>query len=166
VTVLDFEDTLNFALLIGDAQDGLVPKHRYAVCSIPFSPDGKTLAAGGGLTELAGEVRLWDVATRAVRANLEALARYDGLLAAIPNVDVLLSPMTTQEAVLSSRIEGTQATMGEVLEYEAVQSPEAMDPAKRRDIEEVLNYRRATIMASQPPHAFLDRDNRHPDEFR
>ena len=48
-----------------------------------------------------------------------ALARYDGLLSAIPNADVLLSPLTTQEAVLLSRIEGTQATMGEVLEYEA-----------------------------------------------
>jgi Fic family protein len=77
-----------------------------------------------------------------------ALARYDGLLAAIPNADVLLSPMTTQEAVLSSRIEGTQATMGEVLEYEAAQSPETMDPAKRQDIEEVLNYRRAMRQAT------------------
>lgn len=49
-----------------------------------------------------------------------ALARYGGLLSAIPNAGVLLSPLTTQEAVLSSRIEGTQATMGEVLEVEAV----------------------------------------------
>ena len=48
-----------------------------------------------------------------------AVARYDGMLTAIPNAHVLLSPLTTQEAVLSSRIEGTQATMGEVLEYEA-----------------------------------------------
>jgi hypothetical protein len=32
------------------------------------------------------------------------------------NAALLLSPLTTQEAVLSSRIEGTQATMGEVLE--------------------------------------------------
>ncbi|WP_419593833.1 Fic/DOC family N-terminal domain-containing protein, partial [Thiolapillus sp.] len=39
-----------------------------------------------------------------------AVARYDGILAAIPNAHVLLSPLTTQEAVLSSRIEGTQAT--------------------------------------------------------
>ena len=43
-----------------------------------------------------------------------AVARYDGVLSAIPNAHVLLSPLTTQEAVLSSRIEGTQATMGEV----------------------------------------------------
>lgn len=48
-----------------------------------------------------------------------AVTRYDGTLAAIPNASVLLSPLTTQEAVLSSRIEGTQATMGEVLEFEA-----------------------------------------------
>lgn len=30
-----------------------------------------------------------------------AVARYDGTLAAIPNAAVLLSPLTTQEAVLS-----------------------------------------------------------------
>lgn len=45
-----------------------------------------------------------------------ASARYDGMLAAVPNSSVLLAPLTTQEAaVLSSRIEGTQATVGEVL---------------------------------------------------
>jgi len=70
-----------------------------------------------------------------------AVARYDGMLAAIPNPGVLLAPLTTQEAVLSSRIEGTQATMGEVLEFEAGQ--EAPTPERREDIHEVLNYRRA-----------------------
>lgn len=75
-----------------------------------------------------------------------AIARYDGLLTAIPNADVLLSPLTTQEAVLSSRIEGTQATMGEVLQYEAA-GGESLDPSKRDDIEEVLNYRRAMRQA-------------------
>ena len=34
-----------------------------------------------------------------------ALARYDGLLQSIPNPAVMLSPLTTQEAVLSSKIE-------------------------------------------------------------
>ncbi len=33
-----------------------------------------------------------------------ALARYDGLLQSIPNPAVMLSPLTTQEAVLSSKI--------------------------------------------------------------
>lgn len=70
-----------------------------------------------------------------------AVARYDGLLAAIPSPDVLLSPLTTQEAVLSSRIEGTQATMGEVLQFEA--GGTAASPEKREDIHEVLNYRAA-----------------------
>ncbi len=63
-----------------------------------------------------------------------ALARYDVLLMAIPNAAVLLSPMTTQEAVLSSRIEGTQATIGEVLEYEAVGEDDAFSPEKQADI--------------------------------
>ena len=70
-----------------------------------------------------------------------AVARYDGMLAAVPNPGVLLAPLTTQEAVLSSRIEGTQATMGEVLEFEAGQ--EAVSPERREDIKEVLNYRAA-----------------------
>ena len=50
-----------------------------------------------------------------------ALARYDGLLQSIPNPAVMLSPLTTQEAVLSSKIEGTQATVDEVLEQEDAQ---------------------------------------------
>lgn len=72
-----------------------------------------------------------------------ALARYDALLLAVPNATVLLSPLTTQEAVLSSRIEGTQATIGEVLEYEAGGDKNKFSPEKQGDIEEVLNYRRA-----------------------
>ena len=52
------------------------------------------------------------------KANAE-LARYDGLLQGIPNPAVMLSPLTTQEAVLSSKIEGTQATVDEVMEQEA-----------------------------------------------
>ncbi|MGH8581792.1 MAG: Fic family protein, partial [Gammaproteobacteria bacterium] len=73
-------------------------------------------------------------------ANAE-LARYDGILSAIPNASVLLAPLTTQEAVLSSRIEGTQATFGEVLEFEA--GEDASSEEKKTDIHEVLNYRAA-----------------------
>lgn len=78
-----------------------------------------------------------------------ALARYDGLLAAIPNAHVLLSPLITQEAVLSSRIEGTQATMGEVMEYEAGGGPEYLDAEKIGDIREILNYRQAIFQARE-----------------
>ncbi len=78
-----------------------------------------------------------------------AVARYDGVLAAIPNADVLLSPLVTQEAVLSSRIEGTQATMGEVLEFEAGASEKELSAERREDIREVLNYRRAMRVAEE-----------------
>ncbi|MCC7145112.1 MAG: Fic family protein [Phycisphaeraceae bacterium] len=70
-----------------------------------------------------------------------AVARYEGVLHGIPNANVLLTPLTTQEAVLSSKIEGTQATFGEVLEFEA--AGEAVGGEKRDDIQEVLNYRTA-----------------------
>ena len=71
------------------------------------------------------------------------LARYDGLLSAIPNAHILLSPLTTQEAVLSSKIEGTHVTISEVLEIEAGGISEAFTQPKRDDAEEVLNYRSA-----------------------
>jgi Fic family protein len=72
-----------------------------------------------------------------------ALARYDGTLSVIPNAAVLLSPLTTQEAVLSSRIEGTQATIGEVLEYEAEGDSRNISEERKADINEILNYRSA-----------------------
>ena len=78
-----------------------------------------------------------------------AIARYDGVLSAVPNVMVLLSPLTTNEAVLSSRIEGTQATVGEVLEYEAGAGSAAQgDSTKAADIREIINYRRAIVAAA------------------
>lgn len=83
----------------------------------------------------------WPAVIPLIGPAAAAVARYDGLLAAVPDPGVLLAPLTTQEAVLSSRIEGTQASMGEVLEFEA--KPEAASPERRGDIQEVLNYRAA-----------------------
>ncbi|MDE0678672.1 MAG: Fic family protein [Gammaproteobacteria bacterium] len=76
-----------------------------------------------------------------------AVARYDGMLAAVPNPGVLLAPLSTQEAVLSSRIEGTQATMEQVLEFEA--GRQAASSAIHEDIQEILNYRSAMLRAEQ-----------------
>lgn len=70
-----------------------------------------------------------------------AVARYDGLLEATPNADILVAPLGDREAVLSSRIEGTQASTRQVLEYEAGQAPPS--PELRDDIIEILNYRAA-----------------------
>ncbi len=74
-----------------------------------------------------------------------ALAEYNGLLQALVNPAVMLPPLTNQEAVLSSRIEGTQATVEEVLEHEA---GETYEGEKQADITEILNYRKALILAS------------------
>lgn len=78
-------------------------------------------------------------------ANAE-LARYDGLLQGIPNPEVMLSPLTTKEAVLSSKIEGTQATVDEVLEQDAGLIKEG---EKYKDIQEIQNYRLALYKARE-----------------
>lgn len=75
-----------------------------------------------------------------------AIARYDGLLQSVVNPSVMLSPLTNREAVLSSRIEGTQATLDEVLEYEAGVE---FDEEKTKDIQEIVNYRKTLAVASE-----------------
>lgn len=74
------------------------------------------------------------------RAN-RALAHYAGMLAGLRSPEVLLSPMTTQEAVFSSRIEGTQATLNDVLQFDAGRS--ADEPQLQLDFFEIVNYRLA-----------------------
>lgn len=66
----------------------------------PYTPDALPLQNldYGQLITLVGE------------ANSK-LAEYRGLLQGIVNPAVMLSPLTQQEAVLSSKIEGTQATV-------------------------------------------------------
>lgn len=71
-----------------------------------------------------------------------AIASLDALLGTLPNPALLGRTMQTKEAVLSSKIEGTQATINEVWEYEAKASGQE-DESKRLDINEVINYREA-----------------------
>lgn len=79
-----------------------------------------------------------------VQAN-SALALFKGVLIGVPNPDVLLSPLAMQEAVLSSRIEGTQATVGDVFRYEAGEAP--AQESRRNDVFEIINYRKALQVA-------------------
>ena len=74
------------------------------------------------------------------RAN-RSLSSYGGILYGVLNPEVFLSPMMTREAVLSSRIEGTQANIGEVLKFEAGEKPE--QESRHLDILEIINYRMA-----------------------
>ena len=88
------------------------------------------------------------------KAN-RAIAHYDGVLRNVPNPAVLLSPLTANEAVLSSKIEGTQATLQEVLEFESGEEP--TEPELRADIFEIINYRKALHAA----RAFLEEKPLH-----
>ncbi len=89
----------------------------------------------------------WSAVVPLIGPAVAAVARYDGAVSTIPNPRVLLSLLTMQEAVLSSRIEGIETTMSEVLEFEAGQEVEA--PERRDDIQEVINYRRAMRRAEE-----------------
>jgi Fic family protein len=70
------------------------------------------------------------------------LARFDGILQTIPNPELLLAPIMTQEAVLSSRIEGTQATLEDIFEFDAEPSE---DIKNFHDVQEVTNYKNSAI---------------------
>ncbi len=78
------------------------------------------------------------------KAN-RSLARLDGMLRKRNYANVLLSPMMTQEAVLSSRIEGTRSTIDEVYSLEA---GEESTEEQRLDVQEILNYREAMRYAT------------------
>lgn len=69
-----------------------------------------------------------------------ALGELAGLGRAIANPHLLIRPFIRREAVLSSRIEGTQAGMAELYAYEAGHPPRDRSPAAEADVREVLNY--------------------------
>lgn len=69
-------------------------------------------------------------------AAQEAIARLDGMATTLPNVELLVFMYIRAEAVLSSQIEGTQASLDDVLRAEA-NFKEADDP---QDVQEVINY--------------------------
>ncbi|MDR2762451.1 MAG: Fic family protein [Planctomycetaceae bacterium] len=74
------------------------------------------------------------------------LARFDGLLQGLHQPELLLSPLINEEAVLSSRIEGTQATLTDILEYDAGKKK---SPEQQNDVQEVINYRNTMKFAGQ-----------------
>lgn len=94
-----------------------------------------------------------------------AIARYDQMLAATHNSEVLLAPLRNQEAVVSSRMEGTISTLDEVLQIEAAdgdRQDEAFLLARSEAVETFL-YTRAMrriqqeIEAGRPISEFLIR---------
>ncbi len=76
---------------------------------------------------------LWQALSDADRV----LGRLDGLAEILPNPDLFVAMYVRKEAVLSSQIEGTQASLSDLLEFEAAGAAEAPD------VGEVFNHVRA-----------------------
>lgn len=74
-----------------------------------------------------------------VRANRQ-LALLEGLAQRIPNMDLFVSMYVRKEALLSSQIEGTQATLDDVLDP-------LRDENANQNVADVINYIRATEFA-------------------
>ncbi|MEX0875065.1 MAG: Fic family protein [Actinomycetota bacterium] len=77
-----------------------------------------------------------DLLALASKADL-ALGRLDGAIAVLPDPDLFVLQYVRREAVLSSQIEGTHASLMDVLEFEAQQ-----EEATERSVEvaEIINY--------------------------
>lgn len=69
-----------------------------------------------------------------------SLARLDGTTQILPDLDFFIFMYVKKEALLSSQIEGTQASLQGVLEFEADLTPKG---EKVDDIKEVVNYQKA-----------------------
>lgn len=87
---------------------------------------------------------------------IEAISRYDGILHNMLNPDLILATLTPREAVLSSKIEGTFATLEEVMIYDSQSSPnKEASHEDKNDVREVYNYmlamRQAIIELKKKP---------------
>ena len=80
----------------------------------------------------------------------DAIARFDQMLKKMHNSEILLAPLRNQEAVISSRMEGTISTMDEILKYEADYEENQKDQQNTRsDIIETILYQRALKSAQK-----------------
>lgn len=82
--------------------------------------------------EIVMDQEMWGLLSQADRA----LGRLDGSTDALPNPDLFVFMYVRKEAVLSSQIEGTQASLIDVLEFES----RALEPDNPQDAAEVVNY--------------------------
>ena len=104
-------------------------------------PSGRTVRQPGGYSAFVPDplppVIEWNPAlVRALSDADRAIGRLAGAGRGLANPHLLIRPFVRREAVLSSRIEGTQATLGELLAAEAGVAVER-SPA---DLREVANY--------------------------
>ncbi|MEM7147776.1 MAG: Fic/DOC family N-terminal domain-containing protein [Verrucomicrobiota bacterium] len=80
----------------------------------------------------------------------DALARYDQMLKSLHNSEIFLAPLRSQEAVVSSRMEGTISTMDEILQIDAeLEEGQEAKPEARSEAIETLLYRRSLYTAQR-----------------
>lgn len=85
--------------------------------------------------------------TKQLLSTNSSVSKFDGMLEETTiNKELFLNPLTKKEAVLSSKIEGTQATLTEFLEIE-VEDGKTTSTAKYDDFIEILNYNKAIAYA-------------------
>lgn len=87
-----------------------------------------------------GLVRMDPPLVRLLGEADRAVARLDGMGEVLPNPELFVTMYSRKEALLSSQIEGTQASMVDVLEGEAAGGGAS---ARRGDVQEVMNHQRA-----------------------
>ncbi len=85
---------------------------------------------------LPPKLQYTDALVLALSAADAALSELSGLGRLLPNPRLLIAPYVRREAVLSSRIEGTQASLSDVLVEEAGQ----LSATPTDDVQEVRNY--------------------------
>ncbi len=104
----------------------------------PFGEARRTPGRHGYVAYFAATIpRALDLPASTVRLLGEAegaLGRLAGIGRLLPNPDLLIRPYLLREALSSTRIEGTQASMAEVFEADAA------GEAPNADVEEVVNY--------------------------
>lgn len=84
------------------------------------------------IPEIVMDQEMWSLLSQADRA----LGRLDGSTEALPNPDLFVFMYVRKEAVLSSQIEGTQASLIDVLEFES----QTVEPGNPQEVTEVVNY--------------------------
>jgi Fic family protein len=71
------------------------------------------------------------------------MGNLNGIGTQLPNPTLLIIPYVRKEAVLSSRIEGTQTSLSELFYFEAAREDQQKKEAGRTDVLEVFNYVKA-----------------------
>ena len=105
------------------------------------TPSGRRVRCGGGYAAfvpdpLPPELQWTPTLVRALSDADRLIGRLAGEGGRLPNPHLLIRPFVRREAVLSSRIEGTRATLGELL---AAEAGAAVDRSPA-DLREVANY--------------------------